>query len=227
MHDSRVDDPDLIRLTQAARRLLRATRLTTAEPAEVRAAADQLDAASTLLESRLHTGPLWLTGRDSFTDFELTHDLRRMFPFSPATGVLNPVSPTVTLDLDGNIVLGEVVFPEIFNGPPFDYVHGGAIAMVFDELLAAAAIAADAGGYTARLTVSYRKVTPMLVPIDLRSWIEDLDGRKFTARGEMRLDGKVLTEGEGLFIRPQGTTPEEAWSDSAHAPEPAERTPTS
>lgn len=218
MTEVRADNAAALRLTESARRVLRAIRLSKVDDAGLVSAAERLDGVANLLESELSTGPLWITGLESFDEFELTTDIRRMFPYSPATGVLNPIAPRVSLDVTDAEVRGTVTFPEIYNGPPFGFVHGGAIAMVYDELLAAASIASDAGGYTGRLTVHYRKTTPLLVPIDLHAWVDDLDGRKFTAHGEMRIDGELLSEGEGLFIRPKANEHQNDWAVEGSQP---------
>ncbi len=218
MVESRADNAAAVRLADATRRLLRATRLTRGDDTTLESIADDLVALSERLEAEPTSEVLWITGLDSFEDFEVSTDVRRMFPYSPATGVLNAIAPRVSLDLSHDEVRGQVTFDEVHNGPPFGFVHGGIISLVFDELLAAAAMAADDGGYTGRLTVHYRNVTPVLTPIELHARVTERNGRKFMVHGEMRLNGEVLSEGEGLFIRPKERPDAHAWE--LHAPAP-------
>ena len=102
---------------------------------------------------------------------------------------------------------GTVTLTEAYNGPPFDTCHGGIIALIYDDLIGMAAMVGAGGGMTARLTINYRKPTPLFRPIEIAAWFESADGRKFIAKGEMRCDGELLTEAEGLFIRPSGFPP--------------------
>ena len=55
-----------------------------------------------------------------------------------------------------------------YEGPP-GCVHGGVIALVFDELLGAANIAAGSPGMTGTLTIRYREPTPIRTEIRLES----------------------------------------------------------
>lgn len=172
--------------------------------------ADRIDEISNGIEALDRTDVLWITGAESFDEFEISTDFRRIFPYSPATGVLHPAAPEVTLEARGDEIHGTVVFAEIHNGPPFGYTHGGVISMVYDELLAAAAIAADKGGFTGKLTVNYRKLTPVLKSVELRSRVSERAGRKFIVTGEMVLNGEVLSEAEALFISPREGFEEQA-----------------
>ena len=79
-----------------------------------------------------------------------------------------PEAPPCTFEvLPDRTLRGEVTLHEGYNGPPWNLAHGGVIAAIFDELLGVGSIAAAGGGFTGRLTVNYRKPTPILVPIEL------------------------------------------------------------
>lgn len=218
MTDSPADNKAAQELTRAMRRMLRASRLTRADDAALVQAAAELDAVSAHLESLPQVQRLWITGFDSFEEFSVTTDFRRMFPYSPATGTLNAVAPEVAMEVDGDGVRGTVRFAEVHNGPPFGYVHGGVLATVYDELLAAASMASHEGGFTGRLSVTYRNLTPVCTPIEMRARVVAHEGRKFTVKGEMTLDGTVLSEGEGLFIRPKEVPNGNGWFNEATLP---------
>ena len=64
---------------------------------------------------------------------------REFFPTSPVIGFANPVArPVVVEGVDGELH-GTAFFDYQYEGPP-TCVHGGVIAMVFDEMLGAANI---------------------------------------------------------------------------------------
>jgi acyl-coenzyme A thioesterase PaaI-like protein len=121
------------------------------------------------------------------------------FPTSPVIGFANPVAPPVVVEaVDGGLV-GSAWFDYQYEGPP-TCVHGGVIAMVFDEMLGAANILAGNPGMTGTLTIRYRKPTPLRTPLRLEARFVSRDGRKILTTGAI-YHGDVLTaEAEGIFI---------------------------
>jgi acyl-coenzyme A thioesterase PaaI-like protein len=82
-------------------------------------------------------------------------------------------------------------------------VHGGWVACAFDEILGIANIEAGNPGMTARLTIHYRKPTPLFRELRIRAWVDRVEGRRIMARGEM-WDGETLTaEADGIFVQPR------------------------
>lgn len=196
-------DPDP--LADAARRLLAAIRLTAVDDSTRRAAAATIAGAAEALEAIQVTGRLCETGLDetNSTDPRTSADPLGIFPFSPAVGARNPQAPRVemTLDADGHI-RGTATFAPLHNGPPWNVVHGGMIALLHDEILGMVGIATGVGGFTGRLTINYRRPAPLLEPIEFHSWVDRVEGRKTFVRAELHHDGHLLNESEGLFIRP-------------------------
>ena len=129
-----------------------------------------------------------------------------MIAFSPVTGRYSPFSPPIEIALEAGPdqqprVVGRVTFGEAYEGPP-DSVHGGIIASSYDQMLAFACMAEDAGGPTATLTVRFRKLTPIRVPLRFEAWIDRIEGRKVFARGACYTpDGEAVSESEGMFVR--------------------------
>lgn len=187
----------------AVRELIRLCRTSMVDGDTRQAALEHLGAATELLGSRQYTGPYWVTGHSALEAFQPTIDLQALCPFSPAMGPANPLSPgiEVTVDAD-NHVHGNVTLGEAYNGPPFDSSHGGVIALLYDDLIGMAAMLGAGGGMTARLTVNYRRPTPLFEPLAITAWFDRIEGRKLFAIGEMRSGGELLNEAEGLFIRP-------------------------
>lgn len=125
---------------------------------------------------------------------------------SPLSGTGNAIAPpmqmsTVGRDEDGHPVTeGTVRFGAAYEGPP-GHVHGGFVAAMFDELLGRTQ---GSAGFTGRLTVTYRRPSPLHHTFDLRASMARIEGRKRWIRGTCHLDGVLLTEAEGLFIAPRG-----------------------
>jgi len=127
-------------------------------------------------------------------------DPHTMFPYSPVCGWLNPLAVPATWARDGDGVRGTVRMPVAYNGPP-GFVHGGIIAEVFDEVLGTLAVMHGIGGFTGTLTVRYRSPTPILVDLDLTARVDRTEGRKAFIVGELRHEGRLCAEAEGIFIR--------------------------
>lgn len=124
--------------------------------------------------------------------------------FSPVGGLANPVSPPLSLrrEPDGT-VSGMAVFSAAFEGPPA-HVHGGVLSAAFDEVLGLAQTACGLTGMTGRLTVHFRRPTPIGVEVRFTGKIRSISGRKVVATGESRVlsngEWVVTAESDGLFI---------------------------
>jgi hypothetical protein len=134
-------------------------------------------------------------------------DPREIFPTSPIIGRANPIAPPAELwvvEGEGGQreLRGRVTFDYQYEGPP-TCVHGGVIAELFDEMLGAANIVADNAGMTGTLTIRYRKVTPLLVPLDLVARRTGSERRKVFAWGGIYHAGELTAEAEGIFISMQ------------------------
>ena len=79
-------------------------------------------------------------------------------------------------------------------------MHGGYIAAAFDEVLGSTQSLSGSPGMTGRLTVHYRKPTPLQTELQFEGWIESVDGRKILTKGELRAGEVLCAEAEGLFI---------------------------
>jgi acyl-coenzyme A thioesterase PaaI-like protein len=127
-------------------------------------------------------------------------DPNQFFPYSPVVGALNPIAPPVRTWIDGDKLRGEVVFGAAYNGP-MGAVHGGVIALVFDELLGSANVVHGVGAFTGTLSVRYERLTPLDAPVEMEAWVDRTDGRKVFTAGVMRHGGAVTARAEGVFIQ--------------------------
>ncbi len=81
-------------------------------------------------------------------------------------------------------------------------VHGGAVTLMFDEVLGLLAAAhAKAITRTAYLNTDYRALTPIDTELEVVAWIDRTEGRKLFVRGELRHGDVVCAEADALFLR--------------------------
>jgi acyl-coenzyme A thioesterase PaaI-like protein len=187
--------PARVRLTEAVRHLVDA--VLTAEQANEM----ELDEAAAMVEriaGDLHR-------RDVFgarpggqrTREEVSHD--DYLPRSPLVGPVSPMAPPIDYEYRDGRLFARGVFHAAYEGPP-GYVHGGWIALAFDEVLGMANIASGHPGMTGRLSVRYRRPTPLHTEVELEGWTENVDGRRILTRGTLTAGETVTAEAEGLFV---------------------------
>ncbi len=158
----------------------------TAAAAAIKGVADDLERVA---------GP----GRRARAQPDPVGDPQEFFPTSPVIGFANPVAPPVVVEAVDGELRGTATFDYQYEGPP-TCVHGGVIAMVFDEMLGAANIMAGSPAMTGTLTIKYRKPTPLRTPLRLEARYLERDGRKVRTYGAI-FHGDLLTaEAEGIFI---------------------------
>jgi hypothetical protein len=207
-------EPDTQALSDAVRevrRLISHLRRTTAPRALLEEIGREAAALADRLAEHDHPGPYAQASLEvSASPLERkTEDPAEFFPYSPVVGPLNPVAPPVVFRLEGDEIRAEHVFDAPYNGPP-TAVHGGVIALVFDELLGTLGAMRDVGGFTGTLSVRYRALTPIGAPIRMRAWLERTEGRKTFISGTMHHGGTLCAEAEGIFVRPKVSMFEDA-----------------
>jgi acyl-coenzyme A thioesterase PaaI-like protein len=117
----------------------------------------------------------------------------------------NPLAPPMVFSLgqrpDGSEeLIGEVTLDRRYEGPPH-MVHGGYVAGLFDEMFGGSLrFVDDFFGVTGRLTVRYRKPTPIGAPIRFTAWIESVKGRRLQARAELHAADTLCADAAALFI---------------------------
>ena len=101
---------------------------------------------------------------------------------------------------DATSVRARVTFGNYFLGGNAA-AHGGAISLLFDEVLGIPANS-RAGGMarTAYLHVNYRAITPMDKELEVSASLISVDGRKRVVRGELKDGDRVCADAEGLFL---------------------------
>ena len=183
---------EAVALAAAVRRLMNVAVLT--ESDDLATAAEEVNAIADRLEAH---------GTREAMPWPDPESMRRGHrPFSPVIGDANPIAPPMRVrQCEDGSVIGEATMRPIHEGPP-GVVHGGWVASLLDQLLGHANAAAGVGGFTAQLTVRYRRPTPYDVPLLLRARTDSVEGRTVTSSGEIVADGVVTAEASGVFKMP-------------------------
>ncbi len=135
-------------------------------------------------------------------------------------GGRNPLAPPLRVstgvDSDGEpVVVGEVRLDRSREGPPAR-AHGGLVAGIFDDVLSGVPWMVDAGPVvTGRLSIRYRRPTPLDVDLRFEARVVRQSGRRLVARARClapTTDGgtEVTAEAEALFVAIPGRAQEGA-----------------
>jgi acyl-coenzyme A thioesterase PaaI-like protein len=101
---------------------------------------------------------------------------------------------------DHRSVEGTVTFGRYFLGGG-GAVHGGAIPLLFDEVLGRLASSGDrAPARTAYLHTDFRSITPVGEELAVRAWFVSEQGRKRLLQATITHGDTLCAEAEGLFI---------------------------
>jgi uncharacterized protein (TIGR00369 family) len=103
-------------------------------------------------------------------------------------------------------VAGDTCWTELALRPEFQgwegIAHGGIIATILDEVMAWALASADAWGYTARMTIEYRRPVPVGARIRGEGRVVSRRRRLLATSGRLvdPATGEVFATAEGLYI---------------------------
>jgi acyl-coenzyme A thioesterase PaaI-like protein len=203
------------RLAASTRRLVEAivSDLTASDDA-IERAADATDAALQALVDGAGSS-LVLSDEPQHGDY---------LPRSPLVGAASPFAPPFEYDLSDGRLVAHGAFGNVYEGPP-GYVHGGWVALSFDEALGMANAASGHPGVTGRLTVRYRRPTPLHTRLTLEAHTANVDGRRVTTVGTLRAGDEVTAEAEGLFVKLGAEQSLEYFGDRPSTPEPTDPLP--
>jgi acyl-coenzyme A thioesterase PaaI-like protein len=182
------------RLAKAMRGVIDRLVTSDAPEGELRAAADALERYATRLAS--HPRRALPAG---FAETANAGDVTALFDYSPLIGLSNPMSPPITLQVDGEVVRGTTTFGSAYEGPP-GHLHGGFVAAAFDEVLGFAQSMTGNPGMTGTLTVRYRRPTPLHVELRFEARVVRVEGRKIFTAGQMHAGQTLTAEAEAVFI---------------------------
>ncbi len=188
------DRIELRRLADGLRAVLHRMVRIGAPIEELRAAADALAAVADRLQT--YGGSSMYEG---FGEAANSGDPFAFFDHSPMLGQANPLAPPIELWVDDGVVHGRATFGAAYEGPP-GCVHGGFVAAAFDEVLGSTQSLSGRPGMTARLSVDYRKPTPLHTELRFEGELVGVDGRKITTVGRLYAGALLCAEAEGLFV---------------------------
>ncbi len=167
-----------------------------------------------LLDATRHLADrVWRSHASPEVRAEVAAEVRRLAeqlaPFEAEAPVRTPIGaalpgrghpllpPVVRTHSDAGLT-GTVTFTDAHLGAG-SAVHGGQVALLFDEVLGGVAATA-APSRTASLTVHFRSLTPFGAPLRIEGWVERVDGRKISVRGRLVDGERVCAEAECLFV---------------------------
>ncbi len=194
--------PERARLAEAARGLIDAVMTTPdATPESLNDAAARIEAVNVSL-----VGHVDRTAGRQYTP--RTHG--DYLPRSPVVGQASPIAPG---SIDWEIIddpdhpgrkrcRATGTMTAAYEGPP-RFVHGGIIALVFDEILGIANIASGCPGMTGSLTIRYRHPTPLYASLRWEAWVEEVHGRRVRSRGQVHHGDVLCAEADGVFVQPR------------------------
>jgi acyl-coenzyme A thioesterase PaaI-like protein len=197
---------DRQRLARSTRALIEAVAAVGADrdDAAVAEAVDAIEIATRALAGAGPSDPVPRFGR-AYADY---------LPSSLLVGRAHPLSPEGTYTFADGVLEVTVTFGPAYEGPP-GYVHGGVVALAFDELFGMCNVCNGQGGLTGRLSVRYRKPTPLGRALRMTAWQEHHEGRRMRVRGRIHADDVLTAEAEGLFVRPRPDTSREYFGEQA------------
>ena len=190
--------PERSRLAETVRRAIDVVMTVEDATAEqMVGAADAIEAATAML-----AGPKLVGSPDGLRRTSPNRNHGDYLPRSPIVGESSPLAPPIAWEWVPPRIVGRVVFGAAYEGPP-SYVHGGIIALAFDEMLGMANIATGHPGMTGTLAVRYRRPTPLYREVNFEAWVVKVEGRRIATRGTLSCDDVLCAECDGLFVQPR------------------------
>lgn len=179
--------PERRALAEALRRLLDVAVETGAGPEQLGAAAAAIDEVTASI-----------SGAVIRPDFSIEPNSYRSH-MSLVGGLSHPIAPQLDMDVDGDAGSGVVVVSRLFEGGP-GLCHGGVVALLVDHAMGCVANRQDRPAMTVRLTLRYRRPTPIEVPLTLSVRIDRIEGRQVHLSARVAARGEVTVEADGVFL---------------------------
>ena len=204
------DPESLERINDAVRSVIDQVRRTNAPVDALATATIALERVAEALAPYAVEGPYCQGSLDpaqAHDPAERPGDALELLPYSPIMGPRNPIAPPIAFGFRDDAIHASCTFGAAYAGAP-GIVHGGVVALAFDELLSLSNLAHGSRAMTGTLTVRYRQPTPLGVPLELRARTVRFEGRKLFASGEVRHGDTVTAEAEAVFVRARDAAPQ-------------------
>ena len=184
--------PPRARLAAAQRRLIEAAATREISDEQVTGATAALNQLAEQLEGSPPRPP-------KVAELPNLNDLHLFFTDDPVSGRDNPIAPPVEITFGDGEVEAHVTFSRSFEGAP-GFVHGGAIAAAFDQVLGMANLVSGHPGMTGTLIVRYISPTPTETEIRFEAKAGEKDGRKSFVTGRCFAGDTLTAEAEATFV---------------------------
>jgi acyl-coenzyme A thioesterase PaaI-like protein len=184
--------PPRARLAAAQRRLIQAAATKEISDEELTRATAALNELAAQLEGNPARPP-------KLAELPDLNDLHLFFTDDPISGRDNPIAPPVEVTFGDAAVEAHVTFSRSYEGAP-GFVHGGAIAAAFDQVLGMANLVSGHPGMTGTLTIRYVSPTPTDTEIRFEAEAGEKDGRKSFVTGRCYAGDTLTAEAEATFI---------------------------
>ncbi len=118
-----------------------------------------------------------------------------------ACGELNAVGLRLVLHVAGDTCWTETTLASDFQGWE-DVTHGGIVATILDEVMGWALASADSWGFTARLTIEYRRPTPIGRLLRAEGRLVERRRRLLTTKAQLVdvATGELLATADALYV---------------------------
>jgi acyl-coenzyme A thioesterase PaaI-like protein len=179
--------PERRALAEALRQLLDVAVETGAGPAQLAAAAAAIDEVTASIASAVIR-----------PDFSVEPSSYRSH-MSLVGGLSHPIAPQLHMDVQGDRGSGEVIVSRLFQGGP-GLCHGGVVALLVDHAMGCVANRPDRPAMTVRLTLRYRRPTPIEVPLTVSVRLDRIEGRQLHLSATVAARGEVTVEADGVFL---------------------------
>ncbi|HYI45165.1 MAG TPA: PaaI family thioesterase [Actinomycetota bacterium] len=184
--------PARARLAAAQRRLIEAAATKEISDEELTGAAAALDELAAQLEGNPARDP-------KLAELPDLNNLHTFFHDDPISGRDNPIAPPVEITFGDGAVEAHVTFSRSYEGAP-GFVHGGAIAAAFDQVLGMANLVSGHPGMTGTLTIRYVSPTPTETDLRFEAEAGEKDGRKSFVTGRCYAGDTLTAEAEATFV---------------------------
>lgn len=182
--------PERRRLADATRAFADVVVRTGADAATLAAVADAIEAATRRLAEPTFQRTLDIAPDSYRREMSLVNG--RSHPFAPLMEMRE-----LEDGYEARVTLG----PAYEGGPGL--VHGGAVSLLFDHVMAWATTRIDPPGpsMTGTMALAYRRPTPLGVPLTITARVDRTSGRKVHISAVLTANDEVTVEGSALFIK--------------------------
>ena len=133
---------------------------------------------------------------------------RRAARYCFACGSDNPYGLGMQFRIEGGVAVADFTPAPHHQGYP-GLVHGGVVATILDEAMGWAAYGGGDWSMTGRLRMRFRLPVPLGRPLRVEGRVTKVRKRFLEVRARLLMDGRLLVEADGVFLRVDGQRAEE------------------